>query len=54
MVELLFLPLMTIANAGGDAGSYLRCVLVAKNVWFISGIIVTDDADSTGAALITT
>tara|TARA_R100000329_G_C7495456_1_gene174471 strand:- start:52 stop:582 length:531 start_codon:yes stop_codon:yes gene_type:complete len=43
-----------LANAGGDAGSYLRCMLIAQNVWFISGIIITDDADSTGAALLTT
>ena len=41
------------ANTGGGKGSYIDIIKLASNEWMVSGIIYTDDADCTGAALFT-
>lgn len=41
-----------LADSAGEIGSLVSCVAVSATKWYVSGVAVTDDANSTGAALI--
>jgi len=41
-----------LANGAGEPGSYMDIVKIAANNYAISGFMISDDADSTGAAVL--
>jgi len=41
-----------LANGAGEPGSYMDVVKIAANKFAISGFMISDDADSTGAAVL--
>ena len=41
-----------LANGAGEPGSYMDIVKIADNNYAISGYMISDDADSTGAAVL--
>ena len=41
-----------LANGAGEPGSYIDIVKIAANNYAISGYMISDDADSTGAAVL--
>jgi len=40
-----------LANSGGEAGSTVKLTAVSATEWYVEALILTDDADATGAAL---
>ena len=40
-----------LANSGGEAGSTVKLTAVSATEWYVEAMILTDDADATGAAL---
>ncbi len=42
-----------LANGGGELGTVITCTAVSATQWLVDGIVVTDDANSTGAAIFT-
>ena len=40
-----------LANSGGEAGSTVKVTAVSATQWYVEAMILTDDADATGAAL---
>jgi len=41
-----------LANSGGKIGTWIECVRVSASQWLIEGLIVTDDDNGTGAAVL--
>ena len=41
-----------LANGAGEPGSYMDVIKIAANKFAISGYMISDDADSTGAAVL--
>jgi len=41
-----------LANGAGEPGSYMDIVKIAANNYAISGFMISDDADTTGAAVL--
>lgn len=39
-------------NSGGEIGTWIECVRVSSTQWLLEGLIVTDDDNGTGAAVL--
>ena len=42
-----------LADSGGEIGTSICCTAISTTEWFVSGVVMTDDANSTGAAVFT-
>ncbi len=40
-------------HSGGQPGTYIECLRVSATQWLVSGVVVSHDADGTGAAIFT-
>ena len=42
-----------LANTGGEVGTSICCTAISATEWFVSGVVITDDTNSTGASVFT-
>ena len=41
-----------LADCGGEIGTWIECVRVSTSQWLLEGLVVTDDDDGTGGAVL--
>lgn len=39
------------ANGGGNVGTWIECVKISDDAWLLDGVVISADADGTGAGI---